>query len=163
MYLSGSVNRDNKLLLLVGDGPERSNIARLIKEWALESNIKIITHLPNVEVRNLYRYSKCLILDSLPTSVWQEQFGHVLAEAIIADCPVISNTYSGAIPEVMEGAGLLCAPGNSVEIKKALIMLDDEPLYDKLKTNCAKIKYKFNPKYFRDKLLGYCQELKLLN
>ena len=53
-----------------------------------------------------------VVLASLPTKTWEEQFGLVLAEALAAGAPVIASS-SGAIPEVLHGSGApLFTPGD---------------------------------------------------
>ncbi len=148
----------NKLLLIIGSGPEKTNLERLIKEWGLEKQIKIASNVPNHLVRSLYYYAVCSILGSLPTSVWQEQFGFVLAESVTCNCPVIS-TWSGAIPEVAGDAGILVSPGNYVEIKNALNKMDNKDFRSQLQANCDKIKYKYSLPHYRKTLLDAYREI----
>ena len=148
----------NKILLIIGDGPERNNLMRLASEHSIDASIKFIQQLPNQKVRQLSKHAKCLILGSLATPVWQEQFGYVLAEAIINNCPVVS-TYSGAIPEVIGSAGILFSPGNPVELKKALVKLDDENTYKTLKENCEIEKKRFEVNKFREELSSLYKKL----
>jgi alpha-maltose-1-phosphate synthase len=157
MYLKMSGNA-NKKMLFIGDGPEKENLIRLSKELVLSDNVIFIGRLPNDEVRSLYKHAKCLILASLPGPLWQEQFGYVLAEAICSGCPVVS-TYSGAIPEVIENAGLLFSPGNPVELKNCLRRLDGGNVYQELKNNCDRVKDKFAVKKFREDLAKIYKEL----
>jgi glycosyltransferase involved in cell wall biosynthesis len=157
MYLKISGN-SNKKLLFIGDGPEKDNLIRLAKELGLDGSVIFIGRLPNDEVRSLYKHAMCLILASLPGPLWQEQFGYVLAEAICSGCPVVS-TYSGAIPEVVENAGLLFSPGNPVELRDCLKRLDDGNVCRELKNNCSKVKDKFAVEKFRTDLVKIYQEL----
>ena len=157
MYLQENKNT-NKLLLIVGNGPEKPNLERLIKEWGLQEQIKIVSNVPNHLVRGLYGHAVCSILGSLPTGVWQEQFGFVLAEAISSGCPVIS-TYSGAIPEVVGDAGILIPPGNYVELKNALNKMDNKDFRGQLQANCDKIKYKYSLPHYRKTLLEAYKEI----
>lgn len=148
----------NKILLMIGDGTERDNLIRLASDHGLNGNVKFIRQLPNKKVRQLSKYAKCLILGSLATPVWQEQFGYVLAEAIINDCPVV-GTYSGAIPEVIGSAGILFSPGNPFELKKALVKLDDENIYKDLKENCEIEKKRFEANKFKEELSNLYKKL----
>ena len=60
---------------------------------------------------SVFAGASCVVLASLPTKTWEEQFGLVLAEALAAGAPVIASS-SGAIPEVLEGSGApLFTPG----------------------------------------------------
>ena len=61
---------------------------------------------------------------STPTSV--EQFGRVLVEAMAAGVPVIGSS-SGAIPEVIDNAGLIFPEGDVNALAANLVQLRDEP------------------------------------
>ena len=126
---------------MVGDGPEYANIDRLIKEFNLKANVKHIKTIPYEDLQQLYPHARALLLGSTPTRTWQEQYGYVLAEAIMHGCPVIS-TISGAIPEVIENAGILVPPANPVAIKDALLTIENAEKYQKLKEHCQQVKKK---------------------
>jgi glycosyltransferase involved in cell wall biosynthesis len=72
----------------------------------------------------LYARSSALVLASLPTKAWEEQFGMVLVEAMATGTPVVACA-SGAIPEVLGGAGTLVEPGDWAGLARAL---DEGPL-----------------------------------
>ncbi len=148
----------NKVLLVIGKGPEERNMKRLVFEWGMNKSVMFMGVMPNGELRHFYRQAKALILASLPNPLWQEQFGFVLAEAISQNCPVVS-AYSGAIPEVIEDAGLLFTPGNPVELRDCLLKLDDAAVYEKLKSACNRVKAKFVAKEFRTKLVEIYNQL----
>lgn len=141
-YLTKTADSKQKLLVIVGDGPERQNMLRLVDEWGLESNIMFIRQLPYNEMLGLYQKAKCLVLGSIPKTDWQEQFGYVLAEAICADVPVIA-TYCGAIPEVVGKAGLLITPAHPIDLSNALLKIEDAGVYLSLKNACQTEKQKF--------------------
>lgn len=142
---------NNKVLLIIGRGLEEKNMKRLVREWGMGTSIVFLGTLPNAVVGKLYTDAKALILASLPTPLWQEQFGYVLAESILRGCPVVS-TYSGAIPGVVGNAGLLCSPGNPLELKNCLLKLDKKEVYQELKENCIGIKEKFSAENFTSRL-----------
>lgn len=146
------INNRKKTLIFIGNGKEKVNLMRIAKEHGLSDSVHFVNHAPNDMVRSLYKEARALILASMPTSLWQEQFGFVLAEAICSGCPVIS-TYSGAIPEVIENAGLLFSPGNPVELKKKLLELEDPMLCQELKNNCARVQQKFSVEAFKQNII----------
>lgn len=157
MFIKNDIDK-NKVLLIVGGGPEEENLKRMMKDFGMEDRVKFINHIPNHLIRNLYKKSHCLLLASIPNSLWQEQFGFVLAEAIINDCPIIT-TYSGAIPEVAEGAAIFVPPCNPVAIKTAILDLEDEVKYNVLKENCKQIKQKFEINKFTKEIKEVYQNL----
>jgi glycosyltransferase involved in cell wall biosynthesis len=67
--------------------------------------------VPYDEMPALYAGAEALVLASLPTKGWEEQFGMVLIEAMACGTPVVACA-SGAIPEVLGGAGTLVEPGD---------------------------------------------------
>lgn len=142
IYLSKLSDTSNKLLVVVGQGPELNNMVRIVKEWGLSSKVVFVNQLPYNKILAFYKGAKCLILGSIPRPTWQEQFGYVLAEAICAEVPIVS-TYCGAIPEVVGEAGLLVAPAHPIALANALINLDDPVVYSRLKAGCQKEMKKF--------------------
>jgi glycosyltransferase involved in cell wall biosynthesis len=67
-------------------------------------------------------YLNCLdvlVLPSLTTPQWKEQFGRVIIEAQACGVPVIGSD-SGAIPEVIGKAGIIFKEGSVTDLGKAL-------------------------------------------
>ena len=62
-----------------------------------------------------------MVLASLPTRAWEEQFGMVLVEAMAAGLPIVTTTC-GAIPEVVAPEAVLVAPGDWLEIARNLAL-----------------------------------------
>jgi glycosyltransferase involved in cell wall biosynthesis len=67
----------------------------------------------------LYASAACVVLASLPTRGWEEQFGMVLVEAMAAGVPIVAAD-SGAIPEVVADRATLVAPGDWPGLARAL-------------------------------------------
>lgn len=85
--------QDKVELLILGDGPKRFELNRLILDLSLEKNVTIIAKTRNVEefLRNL----DVFVLPSL-----YEGFGMVLLEAMYVKIPIVASNKP-AIPEVM--------------------------------------------------------------
>lgn len=143
IYLRQTTGTDKKVLAIIGDGPEHANMVRLVMDWGLDDKIIFIRQMPYTQMMACYSGAHCLILGSIPQSAWQEQFGYVLAEAICADVPIIA-TYCGAIPEVVGEAGLLVPPAHPLALSKALLAMDDQALYRRLKASCVLAAQKFD-------------------
>jgi glycosyltransferase involved in cell wall biosynthesis len=75
--------------------------------------------VPYAEMPGVFAMASCLVLASLPTMHWEEQFGMVLAEAMAAHVTVVAAS-SGAIPEVVGGSGELFRPGDYVGLAELL-------------------------------------------
>jgi glycosyltransferase involved in cell wall biosynthesis len=105
--------------LIVGDGPERGRLQELIADLELSEVVELRPSVPYEQVPGLYAQASCLVLASLPTRFWEEQFGMVLAEAMAGHLPVVAST-SGAIPEVLGDYGHMFSPGDWVGLGRAL-------------------------------------------
>lgn len=104
---------------IVGNGPERSRLEAVTRDLGLEAIVCFSGGIPNDELPGLYARASCLVLASLPTPYWEEQFGMVLAEALAAQLPILACS-SGAIPEVVGEDAQLVAPGDWVGLASAL-------------------------------------------
>jgi glycosyltransferase involved in cell wall biosynthesis len=111
--------RDDVRVELVGTGPERGRLERVAADLGLADAVVFRGNVPYDELPGLYARASCLVLASLPTPFWEEQFGMVLAEALAARLPIVAAA-SGAIPEVLGDDGTLVAPGDWVGLAAAL-------------------------------------------
>jgi glycosyltransferase involved in cell wall biosynthesis len=84
---------------IVGTGTERQRLQSYARDLGIEDAVEFLGFVPHEQMPRLYREAACVVLASLPTWSWEEQFGMVVAEAIAAGVPVAAST-SGAIPEV---------------------------------------------------------------
>jgi glycosyltransferase involved in cell wall biosynthesis len=67
-----------------------------------------------------------LVLPSLTTPRWKEQFGRVLPEAMACGVPVIGST-SGNIPAMIGDAGIVVPEGDAGAVAAALRSLEESP------------------------------------
>lgn len=119
---------DRKLkLIVIGNGPERNEITKIVDRLNLSQKIITIPNVSYMAIHKFYNIADIFILPSIPTYSWQEQFGMVLAEAMAAGLPVIA-ALSGSIPEVVGDAGILTQPGDFLDLYtklKELVMHPD--------------------------------------
>jgi glycosyltransferase involved in cell wall biosynthesis len=111
--------RDDVELLIVGSGPERGRLERYAAELGVSGAVELRHTVPYAEMPALYASASALVLASLPTKTWEEQFGMVLVEALAAGTPVLT-TASGAIPEVVGDDAELFAPGDWMGLARLL-------------------------------------------
>jgi glycosyltransferase involved in cell wall biosynthesis len=107
----GGASRRDLRLLIVGDGPEGGRLRKYAEELGVAGEVEFHATVPYDEMPALYAGAQALVLASLPTNGWEEQFGMVLIEAMAAGTPVVASA-SGAIPEVLGGAGTLIEAGD---------------------------------------------------
>jgi len=109
------------VLLMVGDGPERSNSERLVRSYQIEEHVHFMGKQDNIE--EFIGISDLLLLPSET-----ESFGLVALEAMACEVPVVASRVGG-IPEVVTDGvdGCLMEPGNIVQMAQyALSILGDE-------------------------------------
>ena len=117
-------------LLLVGEGPEKDKIIKLVDELNLRDKV-IFTGKRN-DMAELLAISDVMFHLSS-----KEAFGLVLLEALACGVPSVA-TNVGGIPEVIEdGVNGFIVPFGNIEaaVEKALLLLEDEELYAKFREN----------------------------
>lgn len=110
-------------LLLVGDGPERTNIENLCRELGIYENTRFLGKLDAVE--EVLSVADLFIMPSE-----KESFGLAALEAMACQVPVIS-TNAGGLPELnINGVtGFMSDPGDIDDMtKNALHILDEKNL-----------------------------------
>jgi glycosyltransferase involved in cell wall biosynthesis len=105
--------------LVVGTGPEEGRLRAHAEELGIAEAVEFRRHVAYDEMSGVYARASCLVLASLPTRSWEEQFGMVLAEAMAAGLPIVAST-SGAIPEVAGRSAHYFAPGDWVGLAQVL-------------------------------------------
>jgi glycosyltransferase involved in cell wall biosynthesis len=113
------LDRHDVRALIVGAGPEAARLRAYARELGIEGAVEFRHAVPYDEMPDVYAASSCMVLASLPTRQWEEQFGMVLVEAMSAGLPIVAST-SGAIPEVAGDEAAYFAPGDWVGLARAL-------------------------------------------
>jgi glycosyltransferase involved in cell wall biosynthesis len=108
-------------LLFIGDGP-------LAAECRQQSGAVVVTGISHVQVPQYLSLADVVVLPSLTTRSWKEQFGRVVIEALACGVPVIGSD-SGEIPYLLEatGGGLVVAEGDAAALSEAIAMLLGNP------------------------------------
>jgi glycosyltransferase involved in cell wall biosynthesis len=117
---------DGATLRIVGKGPDEGRLRHQAQTLGIASRVTFAGSLPHDRVGEELAKLDVLVLPSLTTVHWKEQFGHVLIEAMAAGVPVIGSS-SGAIPEVIGNAGFVFAEGQVDELATRLRRLQDNP------------------------------------
>ena len=111
--------REDVRLLVVGSGPEEKRLRAYAADLGLGPHVEFRATVPYEAMPGVYAGASAMVLASLPTKGWEEQFGMVLVEALAAGTPVVAAA-SGAIPEVLADAGTLVRPGDWMAMARAL-------------------------------------------
>lgn len=92
-------------VIIIGSGPVEDEITG---NWQslFEERLIFRKAVPHTEVPAYIRAMDVLVLPSYATPTWKEQFGLVLAQAMLAGVPCLGSS-SGAIPDVIGPGGLV--------------------------------------------------------
>ncbi len=120
------LSRDFRLLL-VGSGPLLVEVEHLAEAWGLKDRLVLTGAVPHREVPRYLNCMDVLVLPSITTARWKEQFGHVLIEAMACEVPVIGSN-SGEIPHVIADVGLTFREGDEAELAEKLRLLMEDDL-----------------------------------
>lgn len=95
-------NIDNEELYIIGDGPERDNIKKIINENKL-TNVKMLGFMKREEAFNILKDTKALIVPSQ----WYEGFPMTIVEAFSLGVPVIASDIGNLSSIINNRNGLL--------------------------------------------------------
>lgn len=113
-------------LELVGAGPEEGSLRELATILGLGGRVSFAGSSGHEELPLRYRSFDAVVVPSVPTPAWEEQFCRVAIEAMASGVPVVASR-SGALPEVVGEAGLLVDPGDEQSLAVALERLAGDP------------------------------------
>ncbi len=82
--------------LIIGEGPEKEDLIKRVKELNLEENIKFLNKIDNKEIGNYYKACDLFLFASK-----SETQGIVLLEAMAAKLPVVAIKASGVVDVVV--------------------------------------------------------------
>ena len=110
-------------LVVVGDGPERARVHRLVEQSPAADRIRTTGFVEHSAVPGVLASLDVLVLPSA-----YEEMGSVLTEAMAAGLPVVASDVGG-IPEVVRHGetGLLVPPGDVAALAAALDRLVADP------------------------------------
>ncbi|MCP4363829.1 MAG: glycosyltransferase family 4 protein [Planctomycetes bacterium] len=115
-------------LFLVGSGSLRKGLEEKAGTLGIAESVRFIDHMEQRQLPAFFHRIDALVLPSVTTSRWKEQFGRVLVEAMACKVPVVGSS-SGEIPNVVGDAGLIFQEGDVRALCKSLdALITDEAL-----------------------------------
>jgi len=113
-------------LVFLGSGAHQAELERQVAEAGLAGRVRFLPARPLEELPQVMNALDTLVLPSRTTPRWKEQFGRVIIEAQACERPVVGSA-SGAIPEVIGGAGLVFPERDAKALADALLALRADP------------------------------------
>ena len=129
---------------ILGKGPERENLEKLIKEYRLENRVYLLSRLDDKDLAVYYEMADLFIMPSLEIGADVEGFGIVYLEANAFALPVIAGQGKGVLEAVSDGEnGLVLQKVRDIDeiVVKIKKILENEDFYNELSIN-AKSHYK---------------------
>ena len=113
-------------LVLVGDGPQRGAVKETLAAAGIAHRLELKGLVDREDVAPLMRGFDVLVLPSRTMPPLREQFGLVLAEAMLSGIAVVGSD-SGAIPEVIGEPTLIFPEGDHRSLSERLQFLINHP------------------------------------
>lgn len=140
-------------LYIAGNGPEKENIERFIKDKSLNDRIQLLGFLNKDEVKDRIRKATMIIIPS----IWYENCPYSALETIAIGKPIVGANIGG-IPELIidEKTGLLYQYDDVSELTmKIEELFNDNDKAEEFGNNAKKFaKEKFNKEKYYDSLMN---------
>ncbi len=102
------------------------NLCKQIESLGMKDKVILYPFIDREKIPGFLSKMDILILPSLTSPAWKEQFGRVLIEAFAAQVAVIGSD-SGEIPHVIADAGLVFREGDSHDLASKILLLIKNP------------------------------------
>lgn len=137
-YLISAARKIKGEVLILGDGPERSYLEKLIAEYELR-NVHLLGYMNPADLKKFHDFYARADVYVAP-SVWDEPLGLVILEAMASSTPVISTRKGGVTSIIKDGYnGYLVRSRNATQIaEKVNRLLKDDELREKMRQHARK-------------------------
>jgi len=120
---AAQVNNSKAKFLFAGDGPERAQVEKILKDGGVTKNCRLLGNVPNDRMIEIYQSADISVLPS-----FMEATSITGLESMSCGLPLI-GTRVGGIPFLINDheTGLLVNPGSANEISSAINRLIEHP------------------------------------
>ena len=143
-------------LRLIGDGPEREKLARLVETLNLTNVVSFETSKPMAEIWHMMSAAHVFVLPSNGYEGW----GAVVNEAMTYGCAVVASDATGSGVSMIQDHenGRVFRSGDWKELGRILLTLAQNPsLRNRLAANGqAEIYANWSPEVAADRLIAFC-------
>jgi len=120
-------DRDRFLLLHAGEGGERPQMERIIRENHLEANVRLLGGLGPEAIRQLYRLADIVLVPSVHSENVEEATSLSALEAMASGRPLIAGKVGGLAEMVVDGETGLLVPADARELAAAILRVAADP------------------------------------
>jgi exopolysaccharide biosynthesis WecB/TagA/CpsF family protein len=123
----GRSDRDRFLLLHAGDGGERGEMERIVRENHLEENVRLLGGLGPEAIRELYRLADIVVVPSVHSENVEEATSLSALEAMASGRPLIAGEVGGLAEMVVDGETGLLVQADARALAAAILRLAAAP------------------------------------
>jgi glycosyltransferase involved in cell wall biosynthesis len=114
-------------LRIVGDGPERPKLERLVRKLRLEDNVYFLGYRTREEIRDLFADADVFVMPSKA-----ESFGLAVLEARTAGLPVVAMAETGVADFIQDGREGLLATSDKHLVEQLARLAQDTELRERI-------------------------------
>jgi glycosyltransferase involved in cell wall biosynthesis len=114
-------------ITVVGTGPAQEELEGLAERLGIAGRVTWLGALPRQQVDEIWPRLDCLVLPSRTAPRWVEGTPRAAMEAMAQGVAVVASA-AGALPEIVDSAGLVVPEEDVIAIAEALQRLHDDPL-----------------------------------
>jgi glycogen synthase len=141
-------------LTIVGDGPDRAELEKQVRDLGLESVVEFIGTRTGPELAEVLNQHRILVVPSR----WPEPFGIVALEGIACGCVVVGSDQGG-LPEAIGPCGLTFPNNDPGALANALAQLINDPARrEELRQNAGAHLARFTKRRVADAYLGFIKK-----
>ncbi len=137
-----TLNQDDAVLLLAGEGRERKRLEQLALRLGIGARVRFTGYVPIERTPIYYALAWVLVLPSVTTAMFKEPWGLVVNEAFNQGTPVIASDAVGAAAGGLvqhEVTGMVVPERNSAALRRAMDRILHEPgLRERLSANARR-------------------------
>lgn len=120
-------DRDRFVLLHAGEGGEREEIERIVRENHLDKNVRLLGGRGPGPIRELYRVADIVLVPSVHSENVEEATSLAALEAMASGRPLIAGNIGGLAEMVNDGETGLLVPADAKALAAAILRLADDP------------------------------------
>lgn len=145
--------------IIIGDGPERENLQKLIDNYSLNNEISLIGLVKQDEISTYYLASDLFVFSSL-----SETQGMVLLEAMAGKCPVVTVRSSGTDDVVCDKYNGFKTSEDIIEwAEKIKYLIENRDILEKMSLNALEYAKNFSLDKMAEKVEVFYKKLIIQN